>query len=106
MNRIRDLRTLKGWKQAELGEMIGASRSTVSKYETEDRQLDPATICTLCDLFGCTADYLLGRSSSPWPVISEEDARLLHAFDKAEDRDKEYIRHLLRLDVEEKRDVS
>lgn len=106
MNRIRELRIIKGLKQSELGQKIGASRSSISKYESEDRQLDPATIHALCDLFGCTADYLLGRASTPWPVISDEDAQLLRAFHAAEDRDREYIRHLLRMDVQEKRDVS
>ena len=80
MNRIRELRLLYGWKQSDLGQRLGASRSTVSKYENEDRQLDPATICALCDIFGCTADYLLGRSDSPLPVISPEDAELLAAY--------------------------
>ena len=80
MNRIRDLRDANGWKQAELAERLGVSRSTISKYEVEDRQLDPFTIHALCDLFGCTADYLLGRSDSPYPVISDTDAELLDAY--------------------------
>jgi hypothetical protein len=33
-----------------------------------------------CDLFGCTSDYLLGRSASPLPVISPEDAAVLDAY--------------------------
>ena len=95
MNRIRELRLLHGWKQTDLSYRIGASRSTVSKYETEDRQLDPATICTLCDLFGCTADYLLGRSASPLPVISDEDARLLAAYHAASLRDRALVDQIL-----------
>ena len=83
MNRIRDLRMQHDWKQSDLGAKIGASRSSVSKYETEDRQLDPATICALCDLFGCTADYLLCRSGSPDPVIGREDAAVLEAYHAA-----------------------
>lgn len=80
MNRIRELRLLHGWKQSDLGQRLGASRSTVSKYENEDRQLDPATICSLCDIFNCTSDYLLSRSVSPLPVISDEDAEVLAAY--------------------------
>ena len=41
------------------------------------------TICQLCDIFGCTADYLLCRSSSPAPVIAEEDAAVLDAYHAA-----------------------
>ena len=106
MNRIKDLRLLYGWKQSELGERIGASRSSVSKYETEDRQLDPTTICALCDLFGCTADYLLGRSDSPLPAISDEDARLLDAFHAAAPETQAAIRLLILPPVSGKKAVS
>lgn len=80
MNRIKDLRINAKMSQAQLGEAIGCVGQTISKFEREERQLDPATICVLCDLFGCTADYLLGRSASPLPAISPEDADVLEAY--------------------------
>lgn len=80
MNRIRELREENGWTQAQLGKRIGVAKTTITGYEREDRQPTPATICALCDLFGCTADYLLGRSASPLPVISPEDAAVLDAY--------------------------
>lgn len=80
MNRMRELRQEKGWTQAQLGKRISASKSTISEYESEKHQLDPPTICALCDLFGCTADYLLGRSLSPAPVMSSQDALVLKAY--------------------------
>lgn len=80
MNRIRELREANGWTQTQLGKRIGVAKTTITGYEREDRQPTPATICALCDLFGCTADYLLGRSTSPLPVISPEDAAVLDAY--------------------------
>lgn len=80
MNRIRELREANGWTQTQLGKRIGVAKTTITGYEREDRQPTPATICALCDLFGCTADYLLGRSASPQPVISPEDAAVLEAY--------------------------
>lgn len=80
MNRIRELRELRGWKQEELGQKLNVGKGAISRYEGEKRQLDPATICALCDLFGVTADYLLGRSASPLPVISPEDASVLATY--------------------------
>lgn len=80
MNRIKDLRTAAGMSQAQLGRAIGCVGQTVSKMETETRQLDPSTIHALCDYFGCTSDYLLCRSPSPLPVISREDAAVLDAY--------------------------
>ena len=80
MNRMKELRQEKGWTQTQLGKRIGAAKNTISGYENGDRQITPATICTLCDLFGCTADYLLGRSLSPAPVMSSQDALVLEAY--------------------------
>lgn len=80
MNRIRELRDAQGWTQEDLGQRLNVGKGAVSRYEAEKRQLDPATICSLCDLFGCTADYLLGRSPSPLPVITPEDAAVLEAY--------------------------
>ena len=106
MNRIRELRVARGWKQAELGIMLGTSRSAISKYETEDRQLDPVSICKLCDLFGCTADYLLGRSDTPLPALSDEDAHLLEAFHSAPPETQAAIRLLILPQAPEKKAVS
>lgn len=80
MNRIRELRQARGWYQTDLAEKLKTAPNTISRYETGQRQLDPETICALCDLFGCTSDYLLGRSFSPAPVISDADAELLQIY--------------------------
>lgn len=81
MNRIKDLRKAMGWTQSQLGKKINASKSTVSEYESERHQMDPALICTLCDIFGCTADYLLGRSDAQLPAVTSEQAAILRAYD-------------------------
>ena len=82
MNRIKDLRKAMGWTQSQLGKKINASKSTVSEYESERHQMDPALICTLCDIFGCTADYLLGRSDAQLPAVTSEQAAVLRAYDR------------------------
>ena len=80
MNRIRDLRLANGWTQGDLADRMNTAKSVVSRYETERLGLDVPIINRLCNIFGCTADYLLGRSDSPLPVISPEDAELLAAY--------------------------
>ena len=80
MNRIRELRQEKGWTQTQLGARVGMAKTTISGYEKGDHQVDPEMICKLCDLFGCTADYLIGRSLSPAPVMSSQDALVLEAY--------------------------
>lgn len=83
MNRIKDLRLASGMSQAQLGEHLGCHGTTVSKFELETRQLDPVLICALCDIFGCTADYLLCRSDTPWPSVTPEQSALIRAYDAA-----------------------
>ena len=83
MNRIRELRLQKGWKQEDLAALMHVKRQAIGHYETGERGIDADTICKLCDIFGCTADYLLCRSETPAPVISEEAAALIYAYDHA-----------------------
>lgn len=80
MIRLRELRERANMTQRQVAAVINVRNTAVSQYERGDRQLDPDKIHALCDLFGCTSDYLLGRSSSPQPVISPEDAAVLEAY--------------------------
>lgn len=80
MNRIRELRLARGWRQQDLADKMNTVKSVISRYEKEQLGLDADLICKLCDLFGCTSDYLLGRSFSPAPVISDADAELLQIY--------------------------
>ena len=80
MNRIRRLRLSRGWTQAQLGEKLNVGNTAVSQYELETRQLDPATIHAICDIFDCTSDFLLGRSESPFSQVSDEDQKKLAAY--------------------------
>ena len=102
MNRIRELRLARNMSQAQLGAALGCVGQTISKLETEARQLDPSTIHALCDLFGCTADYLLGRSELQHPVVTDEDVLLLEAYHDAPDHVRAAIDSLL-LPVEPKK---
>lgn len=80
MNRIRDLRLQEHMNQADLAVLLNCTTATVSKYELEQRSLDADTILRLCDIFGCTSDYLLGRSPLAAPELSTEEEDLLLAW--------------------------
>lgn len=101
MNRLKDLRQARGWNQEDLGKRINVGKGVISRYEREDRQLTPALINSFCDIFGCTADYLLGRSLSPLPAVNDAQARLLAAYDAASVRDRALVDQILQLDVVE-----
>ena len=107
MNRIRELREANGWTQTQLGKKIDAARNTVSGYETGERQLTPALICKLCDVFECSADYLLGRSDNRIPAFTDDEAELIMAFREAAPNIQASIR--LQLDLrnpESKKDAA
>lgn len=101
MNRIRELREAGGLKQADLAKMMNCTVVTVSRYETGRREIDSATICRLCDIFGCTADYLLCRDNAQRSALSPEDAALLTAFRDAPAHVQDGIRSLLNLSAPE-----
>ena len=95
MNKIRELRTSKNMSQSDLGTILNCAAITISRYETEQRDIDSATICRLCEIFGCTADYLLGRSELPTPEISDDEARLLQAYRRADEHSRGIVTYTL-----------
>jgi transcriptional regulator with XRE-family HTH domain len=71
-------------KQSEVSERLGISRSTYAGYENEGpgHRIPPADIISrLADLYGVTADYILGRTEDDWVKQThfEEVAEILHS---------------------------
>jgi transcriptional regulator with XRE-family HTH domain len=85
-NRIKELRISKQMKQSDLAKLLNCSPTTVSNYEVGYRDLDSMTICRLCDIFECTADYLLGRSSTGGLQLTPEEENLILALRRADTR--------------------
>jgi len=80
MNRIRELRQARGWRQQDLAEKMNTVKSVISRYELEQHAIDADDIVALCDIFGCTADYLIGRSDVPYSAVTDADAQLLQTY--------------------------
>lgn len=83
MNRIKQLRGEKELTQQDLAEALSVNRTAVSKYELGQLDLDTATIRRLCEIFGVTADYLLGISAQRSHQIPDADAALVSAYHAA-----------------------
>lgn len=92
LNRIKDLRTAKGLSQQKLGKLLNCTDVTISRYELSQRDIDSETVCRLCEIFGCTADYLLGRSQLASTELSEEETRLLLAWRRSDSRARDMVR--------------
>lgn len=96
MNRIKELRVENGWRQTDLAQKLHTRQQTIGNYETGERSPDVETILKLCEIFGCTADYLLGRSDLPSLELSDEEWELVAAFRQADADAKDMVRLALK----------
>ncbi|MBR6736562.1 MAG: helix-turn-helix transcriptional regulator [Oscillospiraceae bacterium] len=83
MNRLRELRVERGWTQEELGAKLKVQKSAISKYEIGRSALSDELIEQLCDIFSCSADYLLGlsnvRSCKKCPLTVGQGDRIIQS---------------------------
>lgn len=59
-NRLRVLRTGKGWTQEELASRLRLTKSVVSAYETSLRYPSYDILIRICSIFNVSSDYMLG----------------------------------------------
>ena len=62
MFRLRQLRKEKKLSQLRLALELHMNQNSISRYETEEREADYATLILFADYFGVSIDYLLGRT--------------------------------------------
>lgn len=91
MNRIKELRISNGMKQSDLAKMLKCAPTAVSKYELGQLDINSALIGKLCDIFGCTSDYLLSRSSTGGLQLTPEEENIILALRRADDRAIEMV---------------
>ena len=106
MNRLRELRQKHGWRQEDLAKLLNTKAQSVSYYENENRGMDVETIHKLCDIFGVTADYLLGRSEMPSPEISAEEWAVVAALRLADERTRQLVALALEPWTEKKEETA
>ena len=61
-NRLKELRTEKGWKQKDVAEKLSVSAQVYGNYENGVNKPDPDMLAAMADLFEVTVDYLIGRA--------------------------------------------
>ena len=71
MKRLKKLRELGSVNQDTIAKYLGVGRSTVSRYETGEREPDFQTAQKLADYFNVTVDCLLGRTDDPTPLTQK-----------------------------------
>ena len=58
LNRIRELRTERGWTQQDLAEAVGVSRQSINSIERQRYEPSLALALTFARLFGLPADEI------------------------------------------------
>ena len=108
MNRIKELRRARGITQDELGVMLGVQKAAVCKYETERVALPNHVLVRLVDIFGVSADYILGRADEI-PADRAADAYIGEHWKKyllLSDAGREMVDVMLDAVYERERDAS
>lgn len=88
-NRIQYLRDEADMKQADLAKRIDVAPNTLSNYENENRKIPLDKLRLICEVFGVTADYVLGWSDIREYKFTVQEYALIAAYRKAvpDDRD-------------------
>lgn len=86
LNRIKELRISRGMKQSDLANLLKCAPTAISKYENGQLEINSALIRKLCDIFDCTADYLIGRSPTGGLQLTTEEENIILALRRADGR--------------------
>ena len=78
---LKELRADNKHTQADLAKRLGVSKSTVSNWEQNKNEPSFDMLCKICDLYGATTDYLLGRTSDD-PLQKKKRHELLNKESK------------------------
>lgn len=62
IKRMRDLREDSDKTQQEIAAILGTSQTMYARYERGANELPIHHLLTLCDHYGVSADYFLGRT--------------------------------------------
>ena len=65
--RIRGLREDRDLTQEDLARVLNCTQACYSNYENGRREIPPAVLGALADLYGVSVDYLMGRTNIKIP---------------------------------------
>lgn len=100
-HRLKTLRNEAKLTQENLAKALNISREAYSLYETNKRQMNYDTICSVSKLYDVSTDYILGNSScrKGYSLCSEE-IELLKLYRNADNKGKKIITEVARISNE------
>lgn len=83
--KLKELRQKNNLSQAQIGDFLGVTQSMVARIECDQRQMTVTQLENLCNLFGCTMEYILGESDTCTPLefafrAKSADTDVLHVI--------------------------
>jgi DNA-binding XRE family transcriptional regulator len=60
LNNIKVERTRFGLSQEELAKAIGVNKSSIGNWENDIGGCSTSNLMSMCNIFGCSLDYLVG----------------------------------------------
>lgn len=84
-SRLKEARKGKKLTQREVADRLGIDHTTISKYENNQSEPDNETLKELATLYDCSIDYLMGRTSEPDIVLSENAKNFLDALELSDE---------------------
>jgi transcriptional regulator with XRE-family HTH domain len=95
--RLKKLREEHGLSTRALGEIIGTSNATISRYETGKRDPDLVLVHNIAQYFGVTIEYLCGQD------VDSNEENLFKTYSKLSDESKkEAMKYLIYLSEKER----
>lgn len=77
--------------QKEFAALINVTPQSLNNYVKNKRVPDVDTINRICDVLGCSADYLFGRQTGAYFPLSAEEKDLIKAWRNSDSDLKELI---------------
>ena len=90
--RLKELRTNAGITQEKISNYLNISREAYSLYETNKRQMNYDTICTIAEFYNVSTDYLLGLSDEKCRFeLTTEEEELINLYRSLNHRDRKLL---------------
>ncbi len=99
--KLRELRKERNLRQRDVAEQVGVSAQSYGYYENGINKPDPDMLVKLADFFGCSLDYLVGRSddfgsvvvlSQTGELLTAEEKLLLDCFRRLSPQQRSRVR--------------
>ena len=94
---LKNLRKLKKISQEELGEKVGVSRQSVSKWENSEAYPEMNNLLILCKIFNCKINDLLSEKIEDFDSFDEEVKMNVVKFEKEKQNKMKTLTKILSL---------